>query len=139
MGAIVTGRFEAEQQAARAIDKLLGSCVSCDHVRTFFLTPSERQADFELEVGPAAAAGGVEVTAYMGSLGADVGGAGATAKQKSAEILVAVETPDSVSQVLAANVLREHGARGVERAAKPPQDESWPGLDPVPLSSLIRL
>ena len=136
---MVTGKFKAEQQAVSAINKLLGSCIPSDHVHTFFLTPSPRQPDFDLEVGPHAAAGGVEVTAYMGSISRTSGIADAAEERaQSTGIMVAVETSDSVSQALAAKVLREHGAHAVERAAAP-QDAPWPGLDPVPLSSLIRL
>lgn len=164
MKAIVTGRFEAEQQAVQAIDKLLQSRIaSHHHVRTFFLNPPEprvrhawlssaRKLDdaalgsttdagaVELEVGPAAVAGGVEVSAYRGSLADAFDGTGEKNRPGSsppAQIMVAVETSDNVSQLAAISVLRKHGARDVERAQDPWQDGKCPGFDPIPLSSLI--
>lgn len=169
MKAIVTGKFEAEKQATRAVDKLLRSCVPCDHVRTFLVNPSRWRTAYPvggnckksaragkmnderikatavagaigLEVRPAATADGVGVSAYIGSLADALGKLGEEDKQTTAPpagILVAVETSDHISQILAVSVLRRHGARVIERAAGPWQDGKWPGFDPVPLSSVI--
>jgi hypothetical protein len=149
MKTVVTGKFSAVKQATRAVDKLLRSCVPCDHVRTFLVKPSKKRAAAHpaagaigLEVKPAAAADGVGVNAYLGSLEGALGKIGdddPRAPTPPAGIVVAVETSDHVSQVLAISVLREHGARVIERDAGPWRDGKWPGFKPVPLSSVIDL
>jgi hypothetical protein len=153
MKTVVTGKFSAVKQATRAVDKLLRSCVPCDHVRTFLLKPSKTRTAAHpdatatagaigLEVKPTAAADGVGVNAYLGSLeGAldKISDDDRRAPTRPAGIVVAVETSDHVSQVLAISVLREHGARVIERDAGAWRDGKWPGFKPVPLSSLIDL
>lgn len=109
MKIIVTGKFAAGKQAARAVDKLLHSCIGGDHVRAFFLNPSAPHA-------------------------ADPIG-GRTLRRPSG-ILVAVETSNHVSQALAVNVLREHGARGIEHAAGAWQELEQTGFHPVSISTL---
>jgi hypothetical protein len=164
MKTIVTGKFAAGKQAARAVDKLLRACICGDHVRTFFIhrpEPSlqragprrlrsrrigrtadtaldESSATIELEVGPAAVADGVQINAYLGNLS---GAAQSDAEDQPvaedrAGILVAVETSDHVSQALAENVLRQHGARAIERETGAWQ-EAQTDFHPVSLSSLL--
>lgn len=154
---IVTGKFAAEKQAVMAVDKLLSACVRVDQVHTLFLNPSNPGAQnkssrtegpqgaqkdtanasaIELEVAPAAAADGLEINAFTGSIGTSGDKDSGTAAQPDG-IMIAVETSDNVSQVLAISVLAEYGARDIERADGLWQDRKWPGLDPVPLSSLI--
>lgn len=157
MKAVVKGRFAAGEQAARAVDRLLHSCISAEQVHTFFLSPAHAtDADrmsakryeswsvgpekaIELDVGPAAAADGVQISAYVGTLREDPteAAAGELQTEHDAEILVAVETSDHVSQVLALNVLEQHGARGIERAAGGWHEEERHGFHPVPLSTLL--
>lgn len=156
MKTIVTGKFAAGEQAARAVDKLLHSCIRGDHVHTFFLNPSTARAAhpvggrrfeswsvrhdpaIELDVGPASVADGVQVSAYVGTLPEALANAAEDRNipPHQAGILVAVETTDHVSQALAINVLREHGARGIERATAAWQEEET-GLHRVALSSLL--
>ena len=166
MKAIVTGKFAAEKQAALAVGKLLSACVRGDHVHTLILNPPDRRASrldgthmtptrtrtgrgvlddgaaaiaVDLQVAPATAADGVEVSAFTGSL-ADARGKDEKDHPTPAQpsgIMIAVETADFVSQFLAVSVLVEYGARDIERADKLRHDPPWPGLDPVPLSSLI--
>lgn len=100
MKTIVTGKFAAGKQAARAVDKLLHSCIRGDHVRTYLLNPS-------------------------------------APRRHRAGILVAVETTDHVSEALAVNVLRQHGARSIERAADAWQEGKGTAFHPVSLSSLL--
>ena len=83
---LVTGTFEAETQAARAVRKLLNACVPSHRVRT--IVPRGRQRP---------AASRTDISA--GSRGG---------------ILVAVRASDHVSQYLALKVLRDHGARDIE-------------------------
>lgn len=173
MKTVVTGKFSAVKQATRAVDKLLRSCVPCDHVRTFLVRPSRKSGAVHpagtghkkaapaktrneatvaeatatagaigLELKPAAVADGVGVSAYLGSLEGALGKVGdddSRTPSPPAGIVVAVETSDHVSQVLAISVLREHGARVIERDAGPWRDGKWPGFKPVPLSSVIDL
>ena len=163
MKTTVTGTFAAEKQAARAVDKLLHACVRGDHVRAFFLKRSgapqrhagekrvqswrlgheaqdaSRSSAVELEVGPAAGADGIEVSAYTGNLDAP-GNAEKSARQTShgtAGILVAVETSDHVSQALAVNVLRQHGASVIERSSGAWPEQQRTNFHPVALSSLL--
>jgi hypothetical protein len=164
MKTTVTGTFAAEKQAARAVDKLLHACIRGDHVRAFFLGrsgASQRRAGekriqsrhvgheaqnanssstaVELEVGPAAGADGIQVSAYTGNLRAsgEVEKEGRETPHDTAGILVAVETSDHVSQALAVNVLRQHGASVIERSSGTWQDEQCISFHPVALSSLL--
>jgi hypothetical protein len=57
--------------------------------------------------------------------------------QRPAGIIVAVETSNHVAQALAVNVLREHGARAIERSAGAWQEGQRADLHPVSLSSLL--
>ena len=86
MNALVTGVFEAENQASEAVRKLLRSCVPSNRVRTILPGTRKRQA----------ARGGPQPP--------EPGG-----------ILVAVKAADNVSECLALRVLRQHGARNIER------------------------
>jgi hypothetical protein len=150
---IVRGEFATEPQAARAVDKLLRACIGGEHVRAFFLnrndeprrmpprrietalaprTAMRRSSVIALDLGPAAAADGVEISVYACT--------GAPAQQTESEegparILIAVETPDRVSQVLAMNVLRQYGAEDIERMHAPRTARA--GLHPVSLSMLL--
>lgn len=156
MKTIVTGRFSAEKQAARAVDKLLHSCIRGDHVHAFFLDsphghpvrrrrlqswrlghPSEKA--IEIDIGPASVADGVEIKAYVGTLPDAVARTGGEERASSPEtgILVAVETTDHVSQALAMNVLQQHGARSIECAEGARRESEWRGFQPVPLSTLL--
>lgn len=164
MKTIVTGKFAVEKQAARAVDKLLHACIRGDHVRAFFLNrpgaPQQRAGGkrFQswrvgheaedamksatavgLEIGPAAGADGIQVSTYAGNLGT-AGNADESKRQTphdAAGILVAIETSDHVSQALAVNVLRQHGARAIERAPGAWRKEHGMDFHPVALSSLL--
>jgi hypothetical protein len=89
MNALVTGTFEAENQAIEAVRKLLRACVPSNRVRT--ILPGTRKklvahrADSDLQA------------------------------EQHGGILVAVKAPDNVSECLALRVLRQHGARNIER------------------------
>jgi hypothetical protein len=163
MKTIVTGKFAAEKQAARAVDKLLHACIRGNHVRAFFLnragpprrrsaerrvpswrigrtveeTVDEASAAVELEVGPAAVADGVQVSAYVGSPSGSAGEGERPMPHRPAGIIVAVETSNHVAQALAVNVLREHGARAIERSAGVWQAGQQTDFRPVSLSSLL--
>lgn len=89
MYALVTGTFEAENQAIEAERKLLRSCVPSDRVRTIFPGSRKRRAALRAE-------------------------SGRTPRQPGG-IMVAVRAGDHVCQALAVKVLREHGARDIER------------------------
>lgn len=99
----------------------------------------------DLQVAPAATADGVEVSAFTGSLADAWDKTGEKDRRTQVQpaqaprggIMIAVETSDYVSQVLAVSVLLEYGARDIERADKLWQESKWPGPDPVPLSSLF--
>jgi len=91
MADVVLGTFEAESQAARAVRKLLASCVPSDHVRTLTVRPRPFGA-------------------------ASRRSRGTHTRQPGGGITVAVRTSNHVSQMLALRVLREHGARDVGHA-----------------------
>lgn len=154
---IVRGEFATEPQAARAVDKLLRACVAGEHVRAFFLNPDDeprrmparriepapqardatrRPSVIALDLGPGAAADGVEISIYScGTPDAASAHQAAHAGEHPARILISVETPDRVSQVLAMNVLRQHGAAGIERMHAPRALRA--GFHPVSLSTLL--
>lgn len=150
---IVRGEFATEPAAARAVDKLLRACIGGEHVRAFFLNRNDeprrmparrietalapraamrRSSIIALDLGPAAAADGVEISVYAcaGTPTQQAGGG-----EGPARILISVETPDRVSQVLAMNVLRQYGAEDIERMYAP--RTSGTGLHPVSLSTLL--
>ena len=89
MNALVTGTFEVENQAVEAVRKLLQSCISSSLVRTILPGMRKRLAAHHAEGGgdPAQPGG----------------------------IMVAVKAPDNVSQFLIMRVLRQYGARNIER------------------------
>lgn len=89
MNALVTGTFEAENQANEAVRKLLRACVPSNRVRT--ILPGTRR----------------RLAAHLAE--------GGSALSEPGGILVAIKAPDNVSQCLALRVLREHGARNIER------------------------
>jgi hypothetical protein len=89
MYSLVVGTFEAENQAIEAERKLLHSCVPSDRVRTILPGSRKRLAQLRAEGGHAPGQPG--------------------------GILVAVKALDNVCQALAVKVLREHGARDIER------------------------
>ena len=96
MAGMVTGTFEAENQAAQAVRKLLRSCVPSEAVRTLTVRPrrfgaASRRSRGEIHLRP-----------------------------QRGGITVAVQTADHVSQHLALRVLREHGARDIGHAAVEP-------------------
>ena len=89
MTGVVVGTFEAENQAAQAVQKLLQSCVPSDDVRTLTLRPrhfgaASRRSRVQSQLRP-----------------------------QRGGITVAVKTAGHVAQHLAVRVLREHGARDV--------------------------
>lgn len=152
---IVTGEFATEPQAAGAVDRLLRACIHGEHVRAFFLSGPEvhrrmparrvesqpgrrsigRGAAVALDLGPAAVADGVEISAYARSVGSVDAGGDTENSPHHARILIAVETEDQVSQALAVNVLRQHGAQAIDRLHTPRASRA--GFHPVPLSSLL--
>ena len=89
VNALVTGTFEVENQAAKAVSKLLRSCVPSSLVRTILPGMRKRLAAHRSEGGPP--------------------------PDEPGGILVAVKAPDNVSEHLVLRVLREHGARNIER------------------------
>jgi hypothetical protein len=100
--------------------------------------PDESSATIELEVGPMAVADGVQINAYLGNLSgaAQSGQAHRPVAEDPAGILVTVETSGHVSQALAENVLRQHGAHAIERETAAWQ-EAQTDFHPVSLSSLL--
>jgi hypothetical protein len=152
---IVSGEFGTEIKAARAVDKLLRACVRGEHIRAYFVPersarrmparridvsgrsshPRRPPASIELDIGPGAQGDGVPLHAYVRHP-SPLAARDRRAPSAPSAILVAVETTDQVSQTLALNVLREHGAESIERAAEarhlPPHD-----CCPVALSALL--
>ncbi len=104
MLALVTGTFEAENQAVEAVSKLMRSCVPSDRVRTIFTSlrrPTAHRAQ------------------------------GGRNPEEPGGIRVSVRAPEYVAQHLAVKVLRDHGARDIEhvnaeRRAKPRQSVRGP-------------
>ena len=89
MAGVVVGTFEAENQAAQAVQKLLQSCVPSEHVRTLTVRPRPFGA----------ASRRSRVQSHL--------------RPQRGGITVAVKTAGHVAQHLALRVLREHGARDV--------------------------
>jgi hypothetical protein len=78
----------------------------------------------------------VEISVYTcGTPGGAAAHPATQAGEHPARILISVETPDHVSQVLAMNVLRQHGAEGIERMHAPRAFRA--GFHPVSLSALL--
>jgi len=140
MNVTVTGKFSAVKQASRAVEKLLESCVSDDRVRTILLKPSAQTAARSCEKSSRARSNhGVAAQHALarGGILDKIGDDERRSSNRPAGIVVSVETPNRVSRALAVSVLREHGARIVERIAGSPPDENWLDADPVSLSALL--
>jgi hypothetical protein len=136
MNATVTGKFSAVKQAARAVDKLLESCVSDDRVRTTLLKSSaQRPVHAAANTGEKSSRSRsheVAAPSAGGGLLDNIGDDERRSANRPAGILVAVETPDRVSRALAVSVLRQHGARIIEI-----DTGAWPDARPVSLSALF--
>src|SRR5215813_13045283 len=94
MATVVTGTFEAENQATSAVRKLLRSCVPSERVRT--LVSARRRSHY-----------------------ASQRSCGRRNAEQPGGIQVAVNAADNVSKCLAVSVFREHGARDIEQTAAP--------------------
>jgi len=91
MSTLITGTFQAEQQAVRAVRKLIKSCVPTDLVRTILPGTRKRLAAHQSE--------------------------GGHAPREPGGIMVAVKAPEYVAQRLAMKILRDYGAREIECVA----------------------
>ena len=94
MSTLVTGIFQAEDQARQAVRHLIKSCVPMDLVRTILPGMRLRLAAHEAE--------------------------GGHAPKEPGTVMVAVKAPEYVAQRLAVKILREHGAREIECMSAPP-------------------
>jgi len=93
MSTLVTGTFQAEDQARQAVRHLVKSCVPMDLVRTILPGMRLRLAAHEAE--------------------------GGHAPKEPGTVMVAVKAPEYVAQRLAIKILREHGAREIECMSAP--------------------
>jgi|SoiMethySBSTD1v2_1073268.scaffolds.fasta_scaffold58369_4 hypothetical protein len=88
MHTLITGTFQAEQQAVQAVRKLVKSCVPMDLMRTILPGTRRRLAAHEAE--------------------------GGHPPREPGSIMVAVKAPEYVSQCLVVKILRDHGAHEIE-------------------------
>jgi hypothetical protein len=93
MSTLVTGIFQAEDQARQAVRHLIKSCVPMDLVRT--ILPGMR----------------LRLAAHQAD--------GGHAPKEPGTVMVAVKAPEYVAQRLAVKILREHGARDIECVSAP--------------------
>ena len=85
-------------------------------------------------LGPAAVAGGAAAGAYAGSLAGAVKRMGddrPAPEPRPAGIMVAVHAGQAEEEELAIDLLRDHGARMIERADGTWRDGKWSDFDPV--------
>lgn len=85
-------------------------------------------------VGPIAVAGGAAAGAYAGSLAGAVNRMGddrPAPQPRPAGVMVAVNTESPEDEELAVDVLRDHGARMIERADGAWRNGKWADFDPV--------
>jgi hypothetical protein len=98
MKTFVTGKFSTLTNATLAVERLHRACISRDRVCTVPLESSQNS-----------------------QTGMDANSAVCALEQRSADrpdgVLVAVDTPDHVSRVLAVSVLRDYGANIVTSKA----------------------
>jgi hypothetical protein len=91
-------------------------------------------------VGPLGVAGGAAAGAYAGSLAGAVGRMGSdqhTPQPRPAGVMVAVNTAEPESEALAVDLLRDHGARMIERADGTWRDGRWADFDPVAVPDIV--
>jgi hypothetical protein len=95
-------------------------------------------------VAPALVLGTAAAGAYTGAMagavsnmGSKDGTADETAPSRQAGVLVAVRAIDADGEALATRVLREHGARDIERAQGTWRDGQWADFDPVRRPELV--
>jgi hypothetical protein len=85
-------------------------------------------------IGPAAIAGGLATGAYVGSLAGAVDRMGSNAPApvaRPAGVMVAVSTEFEEDQEVAVGLMRDAGARMIERAEGAWRDGHWSDFDPV--------
>ena len=87
-------------------------------------------------VGPAAIAGGAAAGAYAGSLAGAVNKMGddtpaPAPAPRPAGVMVAVNTDGAEDEEVAVDLLRDHGARMIERAEGAWRNGKWADFDPV--------
>ena len=85
-------------------------------------------------VGPLGVAGGAAAGAYAGSLAGAVGRMGSdqhTPQPRPAGVMVAVNAETADDEELAIDLLRDHGARMIERADGAWRNGRWADFDPV--------
>lgn len=91
-----------------------------------------------MAAGPVGAAVGAAVGAYTGSLVGAVQGLGKDQdRERPAGVMVAVNTGEGENQGKAIQVLRDRGARGVERAEGQWRNGDWVDFDPVRRPSYV--
>ena len=91
-------------------------------------------------VGPLGVAGGAAAGAYAGSLAGAVGRMGSdrnAPQPRPAGVMVAVNAVAPESEALAVDLLREQGARMIERADGTWRDGRWADFDPVTSPDII--
>jgi hypothetical protein len=91
-------------------------------------------------VGPLGIAGGAAAGAYAGSLAGAVGGMGGdrhAPPPRPAGVMVAVNAAIPESEALAVDLLRDQGARMIERADGTWHDGRWTDFDPVARPDVI--
>ena len=95
-------------------------------------------------VAPAVVLGTAAAGAYTGAMAGAVSNMGGdkpeardAAPPRPAGVLVAVRAADAEREALATRVLREHGARDVERAQGTWRDGQWADFDPVRRPELV--
>jgi hypothetical protein len=91
-------------------------------------------------VGPLGVAGGAAASAYAGSLAGAVGGMGddgGAPPLRPAGVMVAVNAGAAESEALAVDLLRDQGARMIERADGTSHDGRWADFDPVAVPDVV--
>ncbi len=93
-------------------------------------------------VGPLGIAGAAAAGAYAGSLAGGVnrmGDDGPRAPPRPAGVMVAVNAEMSEDEEVAVDLLRDHGARLIERAEGVWRDGKWTDFDPVRAPDVVEL
>lgn len=93
-------------------------------------------------VGPIAIAGGAAAGAYAGSLAGAVNKMGderPAAEPRPAGVMVAVNTESAEDEELAVDLMRDRGARMIERAQGSWRNGKWTDFDPVSEPDIIEM
>jgi hypothetical protein len=130
---IIAGNFEDNSSATEAVKALVKGGVAPDQVCVFFLNPPGQHDTYPVGY-TGALAGALSKTGRRPEKEA---GEPASPPPRRAGMVVAVNVSAKAPEKLATDVLRQHGARDIERAHGTWTRGKWEDFDPLSTPQLV--